>query len=65
VINDEFHIFDDWSIACDNAGPGFLAWDTYDFKRAGKNVECIHTTGAPGTMNYNCHQDWLMGGKKS
>jgi hypothetical protein len=34
---------------------------TVDSKTAAKNVQCIHTSGFPGTILYRCHQDWLMG----
>lgn len=32
-----------------------------DYKKAAKNVQCIHTSAELGTRVRNCHQDWLMG----
>lgn len=43
------------------AGPGFDFIYTKDPKQAAKNVQCIHTSAYAGTLERNCHQDWLMG----
>jgi hypothetical protein len=32
-----------------------------NFKKAAKNVQCIHTSAEFGTKARKCHQDWLMG----
>ncbi|CAG9808811.1 unnamed protein product [Chironomus riparius] len=46
---------------CDPAGPGFVLAFELRPTFAAKNVQCIHTSSAKGTMKRNCHQDWLMG----
>lgn len=43
------------------AGPGFDFIYKRDPKEAAKNVQCIHTSISAGTVERNCHQDWLMG----
>lgn len=46
---------------CDPAGPGFALAFELQPTLAAKNVQCIHTSSAKGTVKRNCHQDWLMG----
>lgn len=48
-------------LACDMAGPGFDFFHWEDPKKAAKNVQCIHTSFYAGTIERNCHQNWIMG----
>ena len=43
------------------AGLGFDGLYKRDPKLAAKNVQCIHTSWYGGTLDRNCHQNWLMG----
>lgn len=43
------------------AGIGFDGKPQNDSKIAAKNVQCIHTSYIVGTVERNCHQDWLLG----
>lgn len=47
---------------CDPAGPSFPAYTSADPKLGAMESQCIHTAaGRLGTIERNCHQDWLMG----
>lgn len=46
---------------CDMAGPGFDFIYKRDPKNAAKNVQCLHTSATAGTIERNCHQNWLLG----
>lgn len=62
LLNEKFLLLFLFISACDLAGPLFVADDiTKDFKKAAKNVQCIHTSTEFGTKARKCSQDWLMG----
>lgn len=47
---------------CEPAGPGFDGSKNADPKVAAIQSQCIHTaSGAYGTRERTCHQNWLLG----
>ncbi|XP_064544282.1 inactive pancreatic lipase-related protein 1 [Drosophila montana] len=45
---------------CDMAGPGFDPIDI-DHSKAGKIVQCFHTSRDKGTLIYSCHRNIMLG----
>ncbi|KAH8403471.1 hypothetical protein KR222_006883, partial [Zaprionus bogoriensis] len=46
---------------CDMAGPGFDPI-VLDHSKAGKNVQCFHTSLDKGTLVHSCHRNIMLGG---
>jgi len=47
-------------LACDMAGPGFDPI-AMDHSKAGKNVQCFHTSRDKGTLIHSCHRNIMLG----
>lgn len=47
-------------LACDMAGPGFDPI-AIDHSKAGKNVQCFHTSRDKGTLIHSCHRNIMLG----
>ncbi|KAH8272932.1 hypothetical protein KR018_011136 [Drosophila ironensis] len=45
---------------CDMAGPGFDPI-AVDHSKAGKHVQCFHSSGDKGTFIYSCHRNIMLG----
>jgi len=48
------------SLACDMAGPGFDPI-AVDHSKAGKNVQCFHSSRDKGTLIHSCHRNIMFG----
>lgn len=47
-------------LACDMAGPGFDPI-AIDHSKAGKNVQCFHSSRDKGTLIHSCHRNIMFG----